>query len=454
LQWPLAPRFLDIYYHLGVMNGFDRAGGWTPVASWEFAPAGRPHLYPPLLHFAMLLFRRLGLSAIDVGRLVDCASWPLLLFSFHALAKRTLSARGAFFALLLFSSVVPVSLYAPTQAAFNLAAVLGIWAFVWRREGRTVLFVLATGLCFYAHSLGGWLCFLTLVLDSLGSAGRRRSLSALACALVLGLPILVHQWRNAAYFSFVRVKELEVYELDLLLMALSAAALLGAACDRLWRERSAGLSWLGGFLPAAFTMQTRFFGGPGLLGPSLLSGQFIDRWLEKVPQRYLRPAASVLIAAIAFAGPALEWDLRSGEREWIAMDRSFTRAITAGQGHFRSNSYSVFFEDHYEEIAEVIREHSGPDDLLWSDFSYLAGILSAMTGRATTTGMLPEVRPYEKRDAMADARLLVWLKTADGKPHPRMAATAGKRGWKLLKETDMAFVFENPSPQASRRRLR
>ena len=81
-QWPFSPKFLDAYYHLAVMKGFEEAGGYVTSAFWEYAPAGRPHLYPPALHILMLSFYKLGLSAISVARLVDLAAYPIFLFAF------------------------------------------------------------------------------------------------------------------------------------------------------------------------------------------------------------------------------------------------------------------------------------------------------------------------------------------------------------------------------------
>jgi hypothetical protein len=40
------PFFLDIYYHLNVMRGFDSAGGVVNWAFWELAPSGQPLINP------------------------------------------------------------------------------------------------------------------------------------------------------------------------------------------------------------------------------------------------------------------------------------------------------------------------------------------------------------------------------------------------------------------------
>ena len=54
LNWQRFPFFLDIYYHLNVMRGFDTAGGIVNHAFWELAPEGNLKLFPPPFH--ILLF--------------------------------------------------------------------------------------------------------------------------------------------------------------------------------------------------------------------------------------------------------------------------------------------------------------------------------------------------------------------------------------------------------------
>ena len=67
-----------------------------------------------------------------------------------------------------------------------------------------------------------------------------------------------------------------------------------------------------------------------------------------------------------------------------------------------------------------------------------------MSERATSCAMLAEVKPFEKRDALKDARILVWFKNRDAQAAPEMLASIEKRHLRVLSETDMAFVLENP----------
>src|SRR6185436_3212168 len=77
--WPLLPWFVDLYYHMNVLEGFRQAGGVALHDFWEFAPAGRPHLYPPALHVALLSFDWLPMGVITRARLASVLPYPALL---------------------------------------------------------------------------------------------------------------------------------------------------------------------------------------------------------------------------------------------------------------------------------------------------------------------------------------------------------------------------------------
>ena len=79
LNWPKYPLFIDIYYHLNVMRGFDSAGGIVTHAFWELAPEGTVHLYPPLFHLLLLIPYKLGMDVLSISKLFSLLSFPALL---------------------------------------------------------------------------------------------------------------------------------------------------------------------------------------------------------------------------------------------------------------------------------------------------------------------------------------------------------------------------------------
>jgi hypothetical protein len=448
LQWPLLPRFLDIYYHLAVVKGFADAGGYVTSAFWEYAPSGRPHLYPPLLHVGMLALYKAGLPLITIGRLVDAASYPVLLFTFYFVLRKIYGKRTSFLALFLFASAYSPMLVSSTRPAFNLAFVLGLCALAPFEKKNSSGAALWLALCFYTHTLTGGLFALSFLLRAvLQKEFRGAAVKTCLTAVVLAAPIFWQQWRYRAFFAFAQVRENRLWEFDPTLLLLAFGTLAWVFRKGVKNQGALPLSLLAGFSPMILTMQPRYFGGHGLAWFSMLAGS----GLAHVRFRGDRPAALLLAVWVAFAAPVFQWDSHAHQGRWVWADRSLPHALFSPQnGDLRPNSFSIFFPEDYREIVDQIRGHSGPDDLLWTDFSYTAGILGVLADRATSCGMLAEVRPFEQRDAMQDARLLVWFKNKEGKAAPEMLASVEKNHWTVLQETGMAFILQNPGSSAKR----
>src|SRR3990167_1371545 len=74
IRWPLLPQFMDIYYHLLTAWGFIQAGGYSGWDFWQYAPAGRIHIYPPLLHIVLAFFIKSGISKIILVKFLETAA--------------------------------------------------------------------------------------------------------------------------------------------------------------------------------------------------------------------------------------------------------------------------------------------------------------------------------------------------------------------------------------------
>src|SRR3989338_7051083 len=97
LGWDTYPRFLDSYYHLAVIQGFRQAGGIALHAFWESAPAGRPHLYPPLFHLVWAPLALLVRDPIAPARCWTLLGTSLLLVSTAWATRQLFGGRRAFF---------------------------------------------------------------------------------------------------------------------------------------------------------------------------------------------------------------------------------------------------------------------------------------------------------------------------------------------------------------------
>lgn len=455
LQWPLLPRFVDIYYHLGVVKGFADAGGYVSTALWENAPAGRPHLYPPLLHAILLLFYKAGLPFITLARGVDCVSYPLFLFSFHYVISRLYTKRFAFISLFILSSVYSLMLASVTLSTFNLAFILVLFAFLQMEKMNAVAAGLCLALCFYTHTLIGWLGLCPLfIYGALKPERRSCALKAAILSLVLASPFLMLQFHHRASFALVEVYETKLWEVDLTLWALALCGLVSLLLRKELKDKPVFLALFFGFFPLLFSHPPRYLSGHGMIGAILLAAHFVDDLLSKALEKNkVTPAFTVLLILagffITFLAPVWEWNRPAQTQKTVWGERTLTRSLFFGADRiFRANSFSIYSSNGYGQIADVIKKSSEPDDILWADFSYAAGILSMMSDRATSSAMLAEVRPFEKRDEMRDARILVWFKDEKGNPIPEMKHFIERYHLSLLKETDLAFVLLNPSGYA------
>ena len=80
-RWAKLPQHIDIYYHLLTAWGFIKAGGYTTWDFWQYAPIGRPNIYPPLFHIILAMFMKAGIGKIFLARLFSVALPALFLFT-------------------------------------------------------------------------------------------------------------------------------------------------------------------------------------------------------------------------------------------------------------------------------------------------------------------------------------------------------------------------------------
>ncbi|MCC6490981.1 MAG: hypothetical protein IT364_26070 [Candidatus Hydrogenedentes bacterium] len=162
---PVPP---DAYYHLLVARHIYETGSIPLWNTWEWAPLGRPHLYPPgyhlLLAAAAIPFRGDFLTAF---RWLTPAILPFAYFTTWYLARWLFDSRRAFAALLIvgmdavlvFSAVMGT----PGVLATSLVSIL----FVLFLSGRTIPAAAVGVLAAYTHLGTPALAFCGLVLFSL-----------------------------------------------------------------------------------------------------------------------------------------------------------------------------------------------------------------------------------------------------------------------------------------------
>ncbi len=158
----MFPVYLDMPYHLAASQAFVRSGGVTTWDWWEFAPAGRPHIYPPFLHVTMSVPLQLGISEEAVGTFFSLMMFPLMMLSLWWMVRQLFSSRQAFYSCLLL--LIPYTFFWQTAVttAAALVLVLTPLIFLALERKRWVTPAILLAVCLYTHLVMGHLVALAL----------------------------------------------------------------------------------------------------------------------------------------------------------------------------------------------------------------------------------------------------------------------------------------------------
>jgi hypothetical protein len=201
--WSKFPVHMDSFYHMGVAAGYAKAGGVALHSFWEYAPAGRAQLYPPLLHIVMFVFNKTGLSMLSVARLVSFSAFPLLLLSGWYGMRALFSRKAAFYTTVVLSSCYLLFWHSAVESAAALVLILTPLIFVAVDRDRKVAAAILLALALYSHlTLGHLVAFGLLIYAIHRREMFKEILLVLVGAYVLWLPWGIHILVNYRSLSF------------------------------------------------------------------------------------------------------------------------------------------------------------------------------------------------------------------------------------------------------------
>ena len=451
-HWPVFPYFLDSYYHLAVIRGFAQAGGPVLHAFWEAAPEGRPHLYPPLFHLIFLPAGLGGLSFIQLARFWTWASFPLLLAATWATLIRVSSPRLACLGLIALATPYSFFLGTINHAPATLALVAGLGMMLALHRKRWLAGGLFLAAAFWLHAGLPWLLALSLLLFGPAEREYRKScLRILAVAFIAASPWLLHLWNHHSMLQIQPRGEERLLEAPAPLLLLG---LWGWVIS--WRRK--GILRYLAVMAAAFLMmafagyRSRFLATQGLFPWLLLAAVALD-WLfgqmEREPDKKLRwRAGAKLLLGLLLLSPSLHFS--DGRTTWVWADTTFPALSGLIPTRPRGTSNTVYNEKFMGELAQAVRTHTQPDELIYSNVNYLAGMMTAFTGRAATNRMLREMADRPAREQIPQARLILWVKELTGKRSREMEEAVVEHHLQPLAETEIAYLFLNPRPAGRR----
>lgn len=200
----------------------------------------------------------------------------------------------------------------------------------------------------------------------------------------------------------------------------------------------------------------RFLAGHGLLPTILLAGfGAADLWRRGTVWKI------GLVLSLAL-WPAWHRDLKGAH--WIWADTALASLAGWSNNVQRVTTQPIHIEKFWEPIALAIEAHTKPDELFACNLDYAGGLLSVLSHRATTGGMLGEVKPSQPQDPISNARLLVWIKETEsdlpaptapsgqaGRPPRKLESVVLQHHLQPLGETEIATLYLNRFPAGRRK---
>jgi len=447
LRWRIFPQFVDIYYHTLTAWGFIEAGGYSSWDFWQYAPLGRPHIYPPFFHIILSVLLKLGIDKIFIAKFFETIVPILFLVTLWYFMKKNYSGRLSFFILVMAASSFSFYISLSNNIPATLAVILGFFVFHYLFRKKFLRALLLLALCFYTHIGVSWFfAFSVLLFGLLNRQYRKLSLLVCLSAIILSAPILIKQFYGLRLISLSGINEkyfCEFKPVDYLL------ALSGLIMAFMMKEK---YFLFPGLFFASFIFlfyPYRFFSAQGYLPIACLCALSLDLIYERLKNNeYLKSLAFVLAAFIMLISPTIlmykpnEAD-KSNYRLYF-FDSALVNIVLPAY-HQRIASAGLWFPNEYLPISKLIRENCEKGDIIYSRFHILGVCLSAISGRATANGLFSEMGIPSKFDPLSASKMVVAFQDED---RQWLKDALDKHNLIEVGENKYFILYKNPSVQA------
>ena len=440
-RWPFFPQHLDAYYHLLTGWGFIKAGGYTNWDFWQYAPIGRPHVYPPLFHIVLAILMKAGMDKILLAKIFSAALPSLFLAVLWNFIRKNFHSRLAFFSLLTISSSLSFYMsftnYMPSTVAMTFG-VLAISQFMNKRFLRAIILF---ALCFYTHIGASWFLLSAVFIFSLTDKSTMRAGFVVSMAvLMLASPVLINQLLNlkAVHLDLINEKYFCEYKtLDYLLAALGFVFALRKGKKYLLFSAF----FIASFIYIAYPF--RFFSSEGYMAIALLAAlsldHFWEKWLKKI---YLKIAVIFSVLFLLIFSPTIvvgDDALALPQYKLFVFDSAIVKMVFP-EINKRTISQTLWFRDYYDDAVRIIQNNSSEDDIIYCTNEFVGVCLAAVAERATANHLLPEIYPSQARDPFVDSKIIIILKDND----PRwIKLIVEKYHLALIGENGIFYIYKN-----------
>ncbi|MBN1785530.1 MAG: hypothetical protein JW825_00870 [Candidatus Methanofastidiosa archaeon] len=162
-----SPNVIDLWYHLAISRKILELGTIPIWDFWEFAPAGRPHLYPPLSHLLIAFISRDPENVLQGGKVLQAFTYPLTLLTTWYMARRFFGSKVASLSIFILSIDMGVMLISTMALPSSLVTVMLpilVLTFVQKRAVPSIILMTAM---LYAHLSFPFVVMFTLLIISM-----------------------------------------------------------------------------------------------------------------------------------------------------------------------------------------------------------------------------------------------------------------------------------------------
>ena len=383
----------DHYYHMAVAQKILERGEIPLWDDWEFAPVGRPHLYPPVIHLLIAFFSGSPDNVAAGFSTVQMLLLPAALWGNWFVFRRLWGSTLAFLALLVLSMEFPFvfsCLLGLPSSLVNAFFPFILLAFI---EKRIVAASVLLGLAYYTHT--GLPVLISLGLLVFGFWKREyflNSIIVVLCAALLSLPWTIRYWFFQDWMHSAGPKNFDVAGI------LSGILTLQFVNPIFWmltvmgwfkcKNKDAALfkSLIAGFLPMLFQYGGRFVMHGAPLWAPLIAWNF-KGFLEQGATR--RRAVGFMLCTL-LPLPCLSYMM---DKPVLTKPKPFF-SITAS--HYSLilavNRAKKDYSD-LENLIQTIRNTTAPDTIIHlpDGVNHFGDLLVVRTGRVTDMGGWAEV---------------------------------------------------------------
>jgi hypothetical protein len=413
VQWRQLPFFLDMYYHLGVAKGFEAAGGISLINFWEYGPNGIPHLYPPLLHFIMMLFIKTGISGIELLKYISILMPALLLLTLWYIIKNIINKITAFFVvfLSLCASVFLISIsFTPAATLASIFLLLGLY---FMHKNYTIPAALLFGLIAYTHTSISLVAFMFLLLSrTFKIIDNKQFLKILFLSLGIAFPWIAHMIHTVPEIAFKASANMPIRIYPVITLFFIAGLFIAI---RQFEKYKVPFVLMLSLASMTVLYPFRFFCSQGMIGLLVFSGIGLEYIHSQVTCRmakntklkqYISFFTIIILSYIILFSPSMEYHDKNIR---FKIYDSFAASAFEGTSPESKDILSMGFFDAkvFNELADIVEKHTKKNEFIWSNNRYIAGIIGIMTGRPTLTNMLLEIQPKIKKININNAKLLI-----------------------------------------------